>query len=300
MMTLTASHRRKGLVRLLDQMTAAKRRMQNRKAWQRLRKSGPLIGSVSVREATHGKNGWHPHYHVVLLIDAISEEEALSWLEPLRDVWLDCLSKEGLTGSAERAFDLSTGSSLAAYLAKFGRDEDDREAAASKRDGAWGVAEEATLSRVKQANGKNRTPFQILRDAHAGCEVSEKLWREYGNAMYGRRQQVWSDGLKALIGIGEVDDEAAAEPEAYSDELDETIVRWWNEGWKRVRHRQIDIKEAAEAGGAGAVEAFLGTIDASEKVDPGQPPPPRAGGLREQLIAMSDRMREVRNENRPH
>ena len=300
MMTLTARHKRKGLGKLLDQLAAAKARMQNLAAWKNLRKSGVLVGSVSVREATHGKNGWHPHYHVVLLVDAPTEEAAVSWLEPLRETWLLCLRKEGLTGTRKRAFDLSTGNSLAAYLAKYGRDDDDRKEAATKRDSDWGVAEEATLSRAKQAIGENRTPWQILRDARDGCEESEGLWREYGIVMHGRRQQVWSNGLKEMIGIGEIEDQAAAEPEAYSADADTEIVTWSPNGWKRVRHLQCDLKDAAEVGGAVAVQAVLDTIDAPpEAFDLAQPPPPRPGGLREQMIAMSERMRDARNENGP-
>ena len=82
---------------MVDRLALAKRRLQNRKGWQRLR-GEELVGTVSVREATHGDtHGWHPHYHVLCLIRARSDEEAISLLDPLRDAWLDCLRKEGLT-----------------------------------------------------------------------------------------------------------------------------------------------------------------------------------------------------------
>lgn len=288
MMTLTARHRRKGLVKLLDQMAGAKKRMQNRKAWKDLRSLGVLIGSVSIREATHGKNGWHPHYHVVLLLDVASEKEALDWLEPLRAVWLSCLRKEGLSGTRERAFHLSTGDTLAAYLAKHGRDDADRAEAAEERNGTWGVAEEATLSRAKKADGENRTPWQILREARDGDAGAEKLWLEYGNAMWGRRQQVWSNGLKDLVGVVEVEDEEAAKADAYTEDADDLVASWSRDGWKRVRHRRSDLLDAAETGGSEAVQAVLADIDGvPDLVDISRPPPMREGGLAERLLLMT-------------
>lgn len=104
--------------------------MQNRKAWQRFRQDGQLYGTVSVREATHGEaHGWHPHYHVLCLVRADSDEAAQELLEPMRAAWLDCLRKEGLTGTARRAFDLQNGDAVSAYISKHGRDDQDRAAA---------------------------------------------------------------------------------------------------------------------------------------------------------------------------
>lgn len=288
MMTLTASHRRKGLAKLLDQLGAAKKRIQNRAAWKNLRNSGQLVGSVSIREATHGKNGWHPHYHVVLIIEAGSAEQALDLLEPLRAVWISCLRKEGLTGTRERAFHLSTGDTLAAYLAKHGRDDAVRASAKDERNEAWGVAEEATLSRAKKAEGENRTPWQILRDARDGDGAAEKLWIEYGNAMWGRRQQVWSDGLKLRVGVIEVDDKEAAEADAYTEDADELLASWSRDGWSRVRHLRSELLDAAEVGGADAVQAVLDGIGhVVEPPDISRPPSPRPGGIAERLLLMT-------------
>jgi len=108
MMTLTARHRSRPLGDMVDRLAKAKRRMQNRKAWQRLRWGGDLVGTVSVREATHGEtHGWHPHYHVLCVVQADSDDAAHAMLEPMRAAWLGCLRKEGLTGTSQRAFDRS-------------------------------------------------------------------------------------------------------------------------------------------------------------------------------------------------
>lgn len=258
MMTLTARHRRRALGAMVDRLAKAKQRMQNRNPWKPLRKSGRLEGSVSVREATYSdKNGWHPHYHVLCLIRADSDEEAMVMLEPVRRVWVECLRKEGLTGTLKRAFHLQNGDAVSAYISKHGRDEKDR-AAATEARASWGIAEEMTLARTKGGKvGGSRSPWQILRDAHAEDADSATLWQEYALTMQGKRQQVWSDGLKKAIGIGEVEDEEAAEGEEYTVDEDEHLIGWERREWRRVRHLRAAILSAAERGGAAAVHELL-------------------------------------------
>lgn len=296
MMTLTARHRRRNLRRLMEELARAKARMQNRAAWKNLRKLGILVGSVSVREATYGvKNGWHPHYHVILLVSAGSDNEARELLEPLREVWLECLEKEGLTGTAKRAFHLQPRDAISSYISKFGRDEGDRKAATEERAETWGMAEEATLSRTKKGRGdddeKSRSPVQLLREAQEGDNEAGRLWQEYANAFHGKRQQVWSNGLKALVGIEEIEDEEAAEGEEYTEEKDELIASWPRKTWKAIRNRRGDLLTAAETGGVEAVQGVLDEIEGSRvKVpDLSQPPPPKPGGLIERLLAQSQR-----------
>ena len=244
---------------MVDRLAKAKTRMQNRKAWQRLRENGQLFGTVSVREATHGEtHGWHPHYHVLCLVRADSDEDAQGMLEPMRSAWIDCLRKEGLTGTARRAFDLQNGDAVSAYISKHGRDEQDVIAATESRSG-WGISEEMTLGRTKKGKaGGSRSPWQILRDAVAGDEASAKLWQEYALVMHGRRQQVWSNGLKRACGVEEVEDEQAAEGEEFTEDQDETLASWSAPQWRRIRHRRAEILEAGERGGAAEVERVLG------------------------------------------
>lgn len=268
MMTLTARHRNRALSDMVDRLAKAKRRMQNRKGWQRLRESGDLFGTVSVREATHGQDhGWHPHYHVLCLVSADSDEEAAAILEPQRRAWVDCLRKEGLTGTLDRAFHLQNGDAVAAYISKHGREEDDRKAATEARAG-WGIAEEMTLARTKRSKGEGgRSPWQILRDAAAGDEDAAKLWQTYALTMHGRRQQVWSDGLKEAVGLIEVEDQAAAEGEEYTADEDEKLAVWTREQWRSVRRLRAALLAAAETGGAAAVRRLLDARPAPDEDD---------------------------------
>lgn len=284
MMTLTARHRRRGLASLIERMGKAKARMQNRTVWMRLR-AGRLVGTVSVREATHGENGWHPHYHVLCIVEADSDGDACEMLEPLRRVWVECLAKEGLGGTMERAFHLATGDAVAEYPNKLGSD--------LEKSAPWSIAEEMTLGRLKRGRGeKGASPWQVLREAHAGDDDARALWREYATTMHGRRQQVWSNGLKDLIGLTEVEDEEAAAGEEYSEDQDEVVHQFDRAEWRRWRRRRAAILAAARRG-PGAVAALLsegpgGADDVIERDDPPPQhprPPMPAGGLAARALA---------------
>lgn len=285
MVTLTARHRGRALESLLDRLSAAKRGLQNRKAWQRLRESGQLVGTVSVREATHGENGWHPHYHVLCIVKAQDESEVLEIFEPFRMIWLDCLKKEGLGGTLERAFHLSTSEDLVAeYVSK----------ASSDLDKTWGIAEEMTLGRLKRGRGaKGASPWQILREAHDGDDAAKVLWAEYARTMLGRRQQVWSNGLKELIGLTEIEDEEAAEGEEYSEGEDEILHSFDRPEWRRWRSKRAEILAAGRIGRE-ALAAVLAAAADPMPPDPGggpvhhhpRPPIPPDGIAARALAAM--------------
>lgn len=249
-----------------------------------LRQSGRLVGTVSVREATHGENGWHPHYHVLCIVEADSDGDACEILEPLRRVWVECLAKEGLGGTMARAFHLANGEAVAEYVGKHGSEVD---------AGAWGIAEEMTLGRLKRGRGeKGASPWQVLREAHAGNENARVLWREYATTMHGRRQQVWSNGLKDMIGLAEVEDEDAAAGEEYTEDQDETLHTFDLREWRRWRARRAAILAAARCG-PGAVAALLaeGPGSADDVIERDEPspnnarPPMPVGGLAVRAMA---------------
>lgn len=292
MMTLTARHRRRALRSMVDKLAKARNRMHGRKIYQRLR-AGPIVGTVAVREVTHGqKHGWHPHYHVLYLVRAETDEDARALLEPLRYQWLDCLRKEGLTGTTDRAFHLQSGDAVSAYLSKHGRDEGDRVRAEEKRSG-WGISEEMTQSRFKRGRGKgedqSRSPAQILRDASAGDEASGTLWQEYCRVMYRRPQMVWSDGLKDLVGLRELEDEEAAEGEEFTEDEDQLLHTFDRSSWRYWRRYRAQLLAAARKGPE-AVEELLRQGPEQDRDDPVliepadiQPSPERAAEMAEFL-----------------
>lgn len=263
MLTLTARHGLEDrLGDMLDWMKNAKRRLRQRAEWRRL----PVAGTITATEITHGtRNGWHPHFHEIVLLEASGEAEALAMVAPLGDAWRASLRAFGLDGAAA-AFDAQGAASAGDYVAK------------------WGVAEEITLTGSKRGRAKGRSPRELVRLAGAGDEDARSLWLEFFAATSGkrRRQLVWSPGLKAACGVDEITDEQAAEAEDARQE--EELAEYDNEAWRRVRSKRVRLLEAAERGGSSAVRlAESGPDDAdpepaSEVIDRDGDEPRQADG----------------------
>jgi len=260
MMTLTARHHvGTNLSWLLAGMRDAKRALRQSRFWRGLRddEGGPLKGTVTALEVTVGQNGWHPHFHEILVLDCEDEEAGIARVEGLRAEWLRSLDKKGLSGVGA-AFDVRGGSHADKYITKFGQDVIEDQAS-DEGSGTYGLPEEMTMSRVKRGRQGGRSPMQLLRDAKGGDEDAGRLWAIYARAFRGKQQLVWSNGLKSLVGVGEVEDEEAAAPEAFDEDEDELVVRIPIPVWKHMRnHYRVEILEAAEEGGAEAVYRLLG------------------------------------------
>lgn len=265
LLTLTARHgRADGLVELLGRMKEAKRRLRQRAEWRRL----PLEGSVTATEITHGQaNGWHPHFHELVLLRAASEAEALAMVAPLGDAWRASLRAFGLDG-AEAAFEAQGAGAAGNYVAK------------------WGAAEELTLSDAKRGGSARRdrrgrliepgrTPRELLREvADAMAEGDERraerhrqLWLEYVAATSGKRraQLQWTPTLKDRSGVKDVSDQDAAEDSTGAEPA--PVLSWDNREWRHVRIRRVRVLEAAEKGG----------VEAARRAVSGPPDPVSVG-----------------------
>lgn len=257
MLTLTARHGEGDqLAELLGAMKRAKRRLHQHRRWKALKPA--LIASLTATEVTHGRNGWHPHFHVIVIVRTAEAEAELA---DLGDAWRGALRAEGLDGAAA-AFQCQNGSAAGRYLAK------------------WGAGEELTLGAKKVAKGKGRTPLQLLEASQGGSEEAGRLWLEYAAAFHARTQL---DGLAALVrvaGLQELADEEAARDEAQEgQERDqEPLAHIDTDTWRaRARGRRTELLDAAEAEGAPGVWRVIRGPSVAR--DLARPPPPRPGGL---------------------
>lgn len=234
MVTLTARHGAEDdLSELLEAIKLAKKRLHQHRAWRRLKAS--IIGSVTATEVTHGRNGWHPHYHVILVVENDPQIEAQ--LRQIEQIWLASLAGAGLSGTGN-GFDLRNASGTKSYIAK------------------WGAAEEVTMNRHKKGRRSGRTPAQLLADScDKGDKAAGALWVRFTEVFKGRRQLVWSRGLKAMAGIDEVEDEEAAQIEVEEPEIVAQISRGdWSGSAVAARRRRGAILDAAESGSVSVSE----------------------------------------------
>lgn len=268
MLTLTARHGRDDdLADLLDRMKDAKQRWARHRAYARIKPR--MIGSVTATEVTGGgAHGWHPHFHVIVILDVDVD------LTPLRDAWLASLRGAGLDG-AGAAFQAQGADAAGNYITK------------------WGAAEELTLSQRKKGRGRTgRTPAQLLA---ASCDEADRqaghLWAEYAMVFHGRRQLVWSRGLKALAGVGEVDDQDAAQDQQQDSQIETARVNIPHQVWRQdVAVRRLDrraelLDRAEEVGPDDAVAELVAGHMLVDVIDQERSHQPRSGGLAARALA---------------
>jgi len=196
MATFTIPHHRfQGCRELRRGVASAWRRVKNGKAWIRARQDHGWLGDIRALEVTHGKNGWHPHLHVLIIFKpGTTKQTSYSFGGWLFDAWANAIDKSGFGQCSRNAFtyDLVKADSGAAdYVGK------------------WGVSLELTKAHMKEGRDGGRTPWQIL-GAVPGTQNSAdlKLFQEYAYAFKGARQLTWSHGLKDIYDLTpEVDDE---------------------------------------------------------------------------------------------
>jgi len=173
-----------------------------------------VVGTIRSLEVTHGENGWHPHLHV-LVLGVDGDPNGLA--DYFRGRWTTFVQgRLGRTpgehvgvhvGDVERE---ATG--LTAYVAKV------HDLAGSVR---WGVGREMARHDLKRER-VSRHPMDILRDALDGDPDSVALWYEWEQASHGRKAITWSKGLKAMLCVEELTDEAIADGEG--QDLDGELV----------------------------------------------------------------------------
>ena len=248
--------------RLADLMTAATRcgrLASQRRDVRDLRDASGIVGVIKRREETHGENGWHPHTHE--LVFAPPGGDVRAWAEARHAGYDAALQKHYSLRSMARSGGLDIRAlnleearqEVAAYMGKLEKTETTR-AAGELTAGAW------------QKNARQRTSctsWQLLRDAASGDDQAAKLWAEYERATKGRRQLVWSPGLRGLLGLEGVeltDDELADE----NDQDQEDVAIILAADWPTIYADQqalSDLLEVCETSAPGlrfqAMQAYL-------------------------------------------
>jgi hypothetical protein len=255
LVTLTAPHKRNVvLVDWLTRFSDARQRMRRQRAYRELLAFVGHIGNIRSLEVTYGDaNGWHPHEHALWLTDKPLTARKLEHLRSeLFKLWRRACVAAGLPPpNRARGVDARPMESAAEYIAKFGREP------------KWGAGSEMAKQHIKSGRAKSMTPFDLLRLYQLGSDDGSHkrfgaLFVTFANAFFGKRQIVWSDGLKQLFGIEQKTDEQIAVEEAEDAVV---LVRITAEHWRIVLHQKSDVRqillERAETGGYEAVVRYI-------------------------------------------
>lgn len=198
LLTLTFSHSvNESLKSLLERQKKALKIFNETTKVQALFKKIGVEYKIKSLEMTYGKNGWHPHNHILLLTKN-QVEDYQSYISDLSVLWINACTKAGLTApSMTHGLDIRDGNYASQYVAK------------------WGLDFELAKGHVKKGRNGGHTPFDLLQYSMMEGEINGRtagsLWQEFGIASKGQRQLVWGRGLKSLLGIDEKTDEELAE-----------------------------------------------------------------------------------------
>jgi hypothetical protein len=140
---------------------------------------------------------------------------------------------------------LEGGSKAAAYVSK----------------GVWGLESEVTKGHVKKGSKGSRTPFDLLRGYREGDKQSGALWASYALAFEGKRQLYWSNGLRKLLNLAEVEKTDQAIAEEQQDALAVCLALITDEQWKIITRRCLEstVLDLAEVS-ADVLRLYLGQL----------------------------------------
>ena len=257
LLTVTVPHvRQDALHDLIQRLGVAWRYFSSDRRSKTLRAEIGLVGTIRNIEVTHGENGWHPHFHCLVV-----HKKPLEEISGVEDAWgkhwQNCAERAGLSRPSDlHGLTLQSGDYAGRYVSK------------------WGMEHELTKSMAKRSRRAGRTPFDIAEDFGDGIDTARNasLWREFAEAMHGQRQLFWSRGLKALLHVDDRADEALCEEE--DQRPAELVVQLTWPEWRavRARHRAtlLDLAERAPA----LIRPWLAGL-----VEPPAEPPPEAAGV---------------------
>ncbi len=250
LVTQTVPHKpRDSLEPLLEAFTLALRKFKGCKAYTRARERHSIAGSIRALEVTDGSNGWHPHGHTILFLDNVEN------LDDLRDtlfpLWESAARRAGFGRLSRDAFDVQDARVVRNYVTKMGTEYE------------WGPEDELTRSHSKRGSKSSMTPFDMLRRYLEAPDNGRLLARfaEFAYCFHGKRQLVWSDGLKArLLGTEGLTDEQIAESIGENDPVLMCITL---EEWRIIRRRnlQAHVLHVVKAFGRGGLITLLAAYE---------------------------------------
>lgn len=167
------------------------------------------VGRVVATEVTYGKNGWHPHYHILMFFEHHIDAKSLRNFIGIE--WQKACTKAGLKEpSLEHGVDVRDGTFAKEYVSK------------------WGLEDEMTKGHIKKGRTGSMTPWDLLRASMGGDEQAGRLFKAFAKAFKGKQQLAWSKGLKSLLAVDEVtDEELATETEKDSISITELDIQIW-------------------------------------------------------------------------
>lgn len=211
--------------------------------------AGMYYGFIRALEVTHGKeNGFHPHLHMIVFVDSSITSKFLDKL--YTKLWIKACIASGLPAPSEKhGCTVKDGSFADEYVSK------------------WGLEDEMTKANTKiSISKKGVTPFGLLKvildnddDGYYSADRAKILFNIYAKAFKGARQLYWSNGLKKLLGLKDIEktDQELADEE--SEEGTYSLGSISFEQWQVIRKKRLEavLLNVAENETIEQFEAFI-------------------------------------------
>lgn len=188
MVALTIPHGKFDYIKPLRQSVSESfRKTQSGVAWMRIKQAAGFIGSIRAMEVTHGRNGWHPHLHLLFFFRKGTPRELIEEFgRELFKRWARAVEDGGHGKCNENVYQFEpvrSGADAGGYVTK------------------WGSEWEMLGAQGKTGKNGNKTPWQLLQEAGDGNKRSAELFVEYSKGMKGARQLTYSKGLREHYGL---------------------------------------------------------------------------------------------------
>ncbi len=206
----------------MEKLQKAMRYFGSGRAAATWRESIGLVGTIRALEVTFGKNGWHPHFHVLVFIDGKVPRAQMEVDASV--LWRKAAIKAGLPAPHPvHGCDMSDGSWANRYVTK------------------WGMENEMTKSHLKSTRGEKGSSVWGLLAAvrDEGDKQAAARFVEFAGAFKGQRQLFWSRGLKDRLKVDEkTDEQIAAEQQEEAD----LITLMTNDEWRAVYRQKKEAE----------------------------------------------------------
>lgn len=260
--SLTVRHNRgDGLRDLIDIQRGAWRRVVQSKLWKRWATSegGDRVGYIRASEITVGANGWHPHFHPIIIVKG-DRVRAVWFAQELERLWVDAVEAEGgnaMRGNGSQKLSVLTGADSAVGLHEYVMKSQYRPQALAL-EAVW--SQSKTSSDRKPRVTSTMPHWALLDAAGQGLAVEGLQWWEFEQATEGHRMITWSRDLRSLAGLleEELADDVVAARELGS--MEDTVCFITPAGWRGMRDVPglvVGVLEELELNGWAGLRDFL-------------------------------------------
>lgn len=184
--------------------------------WSRFADDNMILGFARTSEEPFGKNGFHPHYHVLMISELELVGNSLGKFEQeLQARWSECVRAKGGKTVTDIALKVDIAdSAIADYISKYGREPS---------SASWGADSEMTHGNMKTSPSEYRksfTPIELLKVASVepsdtkddfckmfglttgqARQMAGQKWLEHYWTMKGKRRVDYSKGLNDRFDI---------------------------------------------------------------------------------------------------